>query len=117
MHTRVSTALALWVAQRSTVSAGRGHPNCAATGERVTTAGANDRSTGLLDAFLVAGAELVQDGAGRSINANWRRIDVHCHGVPFPALAKREGVSPSYFTRLPGRKPRSPDVLFTFRAA
>jgi len=29
----------------------------------VTTAGANDRSTGLLDAFLVAGAELVQDGA------------------------------------------------------
>jgi hypothetical protein len=67
MHTRVSTALALRVAQRSTVSAGRGHPNCAATGERVTTAGANDRSTGLLDAFLVAGAELVQDGADGSI--------------------------------------------------
>ena len=34
-----------------------------ATGERVTTARANDNSTGLLDAFLSAGAELVQDGA------------------------------------------------------
>jgi hypothetical protein len=34
-----------------------------ATGERVTTARANDRSTELLDAFLPAGAELVQDGA------------------------------------------------------
>src|SRR6266851_8443368 len=34
-----------------------------ATGERVTTARANDRSTGLLDAFLAAGAEVVQDGA------------------------------------------------------
>src|SRR5882762_10172687 len=29
-----------------------------ATGERVTTAGANDRSTGLLDAFLAAACEL-----------------------------------------------------------
>ena len=34
-----------------------------ATGERVTTAKTNDRSTGLLDAFLAAAAELVQDGA------------------------------------------------------
>ena len=34
-----------------------------ATAERVTTARANDGSTGLLDAFLAAGAELVQDGA------------------------------------------------------
>ena len=34
-----------------------------ATGERVTTARANDSSTELLDAFLSAGAELVQDGA------------------------------------------------------
>src|SRR6266700_1020384 len=33
-----------------------------ATGERVTRARANDSSTGLLDAFLSAGAELVQDG-------------------------------------------------------
>src|SRR6202048_571019 len=33
-----------------------------ATAERVTTARANDRSTGLLDAFLAAGAELVADG-------------------------------------------------------
>ena len=30
-----------------------------ATGERVTTARANDSSTGLLDAFLSAGTELV----------------------------------------------------------
>src|ERR1700730_17738163 len=33
-----------------------------ATAERVTTARANDGSTGLLDAFLAAGAELGQDG-------------------------------------------------------
>jgi hypothetical protein len=32
-----------------------------ATGERVTTAGANDRSSGLLDAFLAAGDELVAE--------------------------------------------------------
>jgi hypothetical protein len=34
-----------------------------ATGERVTTARAEDRSSGLLDAFLAAGAELVEAGA------------------------------------------------------
>lgn len=34
-----------------------------ATGERVTTAKRNDRSTGLLDAFRTAAEELVRDGA------------------------------------------------------
>jgi hypothetical protein len=56
-----------------------------ATGERVTTARANDSSTGLLDAFLSAGAELCKTaptgsprvaGFCRSINANWQRIVV-----------------------------------------
>jgi hypothetical protein len=70
-----------------------------ATGERVTTAGANDRSTGLLDAFLAAGAELVQDGADgittscgflsiyqRELAAYQRELAAHCR-VPVAASA------------------------------
>jgi len=63
-----------------------------ATGERVTTAGANDRSTGLLDAFLAAGAELVQDGAdGITTSCGFlsiyqRELAAHCR-VPVAASA------------------------------
>jgi hypothetical protein len=46
-----------------------------ATGERATTARANDPSTGLLDAFLAAGAELVQDGAD-GITTMWVSVDL-----------------------------------------
>jgi hypothetical protein len=63
-----------------------------ATGERVTTARANDRSTELLDAFLAAGAELVQDGAdGITSSCGFlsiyqRELAVHC-GVPVASSA------------------------------
>jgi hypothetical protein len=63
-----------------------------ATAERVTTARANDRSTGLLDAFLAAGAELVQDGAdGITTSCGFlsiyqRELAAHC-GVPVAASA------------------------------
>src|SRR6266446_7878666 len=63
-----------------------------ATGERVTTAKANDRSTGLLDAFLGAAAELVQDGAdGITTSCGFlsiyqRELAAHC-GVPVAASA------------------------------
>jgi Asp/Glu/hydantoin racemase len=63
-----------------------------ATGERVTTAKANDRSTGLLDAFLAATAELVQDGAdGITTSCGFlsiyqRELAAHC-GVPVAASA------------------------------
>jgi hypothetical protein len=49
-----------------------------ATAERVTTARANDRSTGLLDAFLAAGAELVQDGAD-GITTSCGFLSIHQH--------------------------------------
>jgi Asp/Glu/hydantoin racemase len=61
-----------------------------ATAERVTTAKANDRSTGLLDAFLAAGAELVRDGAdGITTSCGFlsiyqRELAEHC-GVPVAA--------------------------------
>jgi hypothetical protein len=63
-----------------------------ATAERVTTATANDRSTGLLDAFLAAGAELVLDGAdGITTSCGFlsiyqRELAAHCH-VPVAASA------------------------------
>src|SRR3984893_18979331 len=63
-----------------------------ATAERVTTARANDRSTGLLDAFLTAGAELVQDGAdGITTSCGFlsiyqRELAAHCR-VPVAASA------------------------------
>jgi hypothetical protein len=63
-----------------------------ATGERVTTAGANDHSTDLLDAFLAAGAELVQDGAdGITTSCGFlsiyqRELAVHCR-VPVASSA------------------------------
>jgi hypothetical protein len=63
-----------------------------ATAERVTTARANDRSTGLLDAFLAAGVELVQDGAdGITTSCGFLSIDqselaAHC-SVPVAASA------------------------------
>ena len=63
-----------------------------ATAERVTTARANDGSTGLLDAFLAAGAELVQDGAdGITTSCGFlsiyqRELAAHCH-VPVAASA------------------------------
>ena len=63
-----------------------------ATGERVTTARANDRSTGLRDAFLAAGAELVQDGAdGITTSCGFlsiyqRELAAHCR-VPVAASA------------------------------
>src|SRR6266436_1738266 len=63
-----------------------------ATGERVTTARANDSSTGLLDAFLSAGAELVQDGAdGITTSCGFlsifqRELAAHCR-VPVAASA------------------------------
>jgi hypothetical protein len=63
-----------------------------ATGERVTTARANDRSTELLDAFLTAGAELVQDGVeGITTSCGFLSIyqlelAAHCH-VPVAASA------------------------------
>jgi hypothetical protein len=63
-----------------------------ATAERVTTARANDRSTGLLDAFLAAGAELVQDGAdGITTSCGFlsiyqRELAAHCR-VPVAASA------------------------------
>src|SRR6266446_3013503 len=63
-----------------------------ATAERVTTAKANDRSTGLLDAFLAAGAELVQDGAdGITTSCGFlsiyqRELAAHCR-VPVAASA------------------------------
>jgi Asp/Glu/hydantoin racemase len=61
-----------------------------ATGERVTTASVNDRSTGLLDLFLAAGAELVRDGAdGIATSCGFlsiyqRELAEHC-GVPVAA--------------------------------
>jgi hypothetical protein len=61
-----------------------------ATGERVTTAKANDRSTGLLDAFLKAGAELVDEGAdGLTTTCGFlslyqKELAAHC-GVPVAA--------------------------------
>src|SRR6202022_2232793 len=63
-----------------------------ATAERVTTARANDGSTGLLDAFLAAGGELVQDGAdGITTSCGFlsiyqRELAAHCH-VPVAASA------------------------------
>ena len=63
-----------------------------ATGERVTTAKPNDRSTGLLGAFLAAAAELVQDGAdGITTSCGFlsiyqRELAAHC-GVPVAASA------------------------------
>ena len=63
-----------------------------ATAERVTTARANDRSTGLLDAFLAAACELVQDGAdGITTSCGFlsiyqRELAAHC-GVPVAASA------------------------------
>src|SRR6266481_2093423 len=63
-----------------------------ATGERVTTAKANDRSTGVLDAFLAAAAELVQDGAdGITTSCGFlsiyqRELAARC-GVPVAASA------------------------------
>src|SRR6202048_4065239 len=63
-----------------------------ATGERVTTARANDSSTELLDAFLAAGAELVQDGAdGITTSCGFlsiyqRELAAHCR-VPVAASA------------------------------
>ena len=63
-----------------------------ATAERVTTARANDLSTGLLDAFLAAGAELVQDGAdGITTSCGFlsiyqRELAAHCR-VPVAASA------------------------------
>src|SRR5258708_5160377 len=63
-----------------------------ATAERVTTARANDGSTGLLDAFLAAGAELVQDGAdGITTSCGFlsiypRELAAHCR-VPVAASA------------------------------
>ena len=64
-----------------------------ATAERVTTATANDRSTGLLDTFLAAGAELVQDGAdGITTSCGFlsiyhRELAAHCSSVPVAASA------------------------------
>jgi hypothetical protein len=61
-----------------------------ATGERVTTAKANDRTSGLLDAFLRAGEELVRDGAdGLTTSCGFlsiyqRELAAHC-GVPVAA--------------------------------
>src|SRR6202022_4664933 len=63
-----------------------------ATAERVTTARANDRSTGLLDVFLAAGAELVQDGADAIttscgfLSIYQRELAAHCR-VPVAASA------------------------------
>ena len=63
-----------------------------ATAGRVTTARANDRSTGLLDAFLAAGAELVQDGADGittscgCLSIYQRELAAHCR-VPVAASA------------------------------
>src|SRR5947207_13432954 len=61
-----------------------------ATAERVTMARANDCSTGLLDAFLASGTELVQDGAdGITTSCGFlsiyqRELAAHCR-VPVPA--------------------------------
>jgi hypothetical protein len=38
------------------------------------------------------------------------RVDLDSDGVPFTALAKREGVSPSYFTRLVRLSYLAPDI-------
>ena len=42
-----------------------------------------------------------------------RRMFVGGDGVPFAALAKREGVSPSYFTRLVRLSYLAPDIIQT----
>jgi hypothetical protein len=51
-----------------------------ATGERVTTAGASDRSTGLLDAFLAAFA--------RRLSTNGRSKSVRCFAVSSAAVIR-----------------------------
>jgi hypothetical protein len=88
-----------------------------ATAERVTTAKANDRSTGLLEAFLAAGAELVQDGAdGITTSCGFlsiyqRELAAHCR-VPVAASALMQ--IPLVERLLP---PRKRVGILTFSAA